>query len=304
MVAMFASMLVYTVYRMVKVYGSPQTTAFNIYSVYEIRKSAPNLGHALNYLLNWTTAVFLPFALAKALSDRKVLLSIAVSAACILLYLYTAQKTILFMVPMVIACTVWASREQSYRELFVCLCFGFAVLVILACLESDRDNGLFNRIYSLFGRRSMIVSANNKFKYFDYFSARPKMGIYGIFPRWLIPVKSYYEDIPYSYEISRIYYGKPEMNSNTGFLAEGYMRFGYPGTFIILILFTVFLKSIDSFQDRTCYPFTIGAFAYPVFSLNDAHLIDSLFFGPWMIIVLLLVFYKGSAEAVSIGRRL
>ena len=302
LVTLFALLLVYTVYRMIKVFGPPQTTALNIYSVYDIRKNAPDLGKLLNYLLNWSTAVFLPFALAKALSDRKILLAFAFSAVCILLYLYTAQKTILFMVPMVIACTAWAKRESCYRELFFCFCIGFALLTVLALLEPDHDAGFFNSIFSLFGRRSMIVSANNKFKYFDYFSERPKMGIYGIFPRWLIPVKSYYEDIPYSYEISRIYYGKPEMNSNTGFLAEGYMRFGLPGLIVFLVLFAVILKSIDRFQNRTEYSFAIGAFVYPVFSLNDAHLLDSLFFGPWMILLLILMFYNGHTEQDLAGR--
>ena len=291
MVAFLGLIAAYTIYRMVLFYGRPEMTALNIYKVYDMRRDAPNLGKLVNYLLAWTMPVILPFALAKALTIRKWLAAAAICAVIFLVYLYTGQKTFLFSVPMVVACTLWAKRENCYLELFSCLCIGFAVLVVLSCMESNRDQGIFNRIYSLIGRRCMILTANNKFKYYDYFTKHPKMGIYGIFPRWLIEVKSYYENIPYSYEISKVYFGKPEMNSNTGFLAEGYMRFGHLGTLAALTLFAVILKLVDRFAERTSYQLAVGLFAFRVFGLADAHLIDSLFFGEWMLLILLLLFY-------------
>ena len=282
--------------QMIRIYGKPNSTALNFYNVYDLRASSKSLGKLMNYLLSWTMAVFLPLFMARSVVGRKYLFTALCCAVFLLIYLYTGHKTYLFAAPLVLVVSVWSGRPDSFREFFLCFCAGVALLVILALIEIDKTHGLLNRIFSYFVRRSMFVPANNKFKYYDYFSTHPKLGIYGIFPRKLVPVNSVYENIPYTYEISRIYYGKPEMNSNTGFLAEGYMRFGHFGTFFVLFLFSVILKLIDRFAERTSYQLAVGFFSYAVFSLADAHLIDSLFFGPWMFLVLILLFYKGDQD--------
>ncbi len=305
MLLLFAGMTAFTLYRMIRLYGRPNAAALDLFGVYSIRENAPSLGKLLSYLFKWTTAALLPFGLALTISERKYVLAALLAAVCVLLYLYTGHKTILFMTPLVIACSFWVKREHCYRELFFCLCIGFVVLIFLAAREPNHDTGLFSRAYSLLARRPLMVPANNKFKYFDYFSSHPKMGIYGFLPRSIVDLNSFYENVPYTYEISRIYYAKPEMNSNTGFLAEGYMRFGHVGTFLILIFFALILKWIDGFQNRAGYALAVGAFVYPIYALNDAHLLDSLFFGPWMIILLLMMFYNGNMRAAFkiIGRR-
>jgi hypothetical protein len=292
MILAFTAMAVFTVYRLIKIYGKPETTALDIYRVYEMRENAPELGKLLNYLLSWTTAVFLPLGLAKTITEKKYLWTLALCAVLFLIYLYTGHKTYMFAIPLVCVCTLWANRRDCHTELFTCFCFGFALLVLFACMKGIYSKSLFSQVYSLIGRRAMIVSANNKFKYYDYFTKNPKLGIAGIFPRWLVDVRSHYDNISYPHEISRIYYRQPGMYSNTGFLAEGYMRFGYPGIFLAVFIFTLFLKGIDSLQVRTSYPFAVGLFVYPVYSLNDAHLIDSLFFGPWMFLAILLIFFR------------
>lgn len=296
MIVGFFALSVFTVVQMIRIYGKPSSTAMDIYKVYEMRANAKELGKLLNYLLEWTMAVFLPLWIAKSITDKKYLFTALLCGIMLLIYLYTGHKTYLFAVPMVVACSLWAGREDCHRELFFCFCFGFAILVVLCLIESDKDHGLFNQVFSLLGRRCMLDTANNKFKYFDYFSQRPRMGIYGIFPRWLVRINSYYADIPYTYEISRIYYQAPNMNSNTGFLAEGYMRFGHIGTFAALFLFGLILKLIDSFAQRTSYQLAVGFFSFAVFSLADAYLFSSLFFGPWMLMILILLFYSEKKE--------
>lgn len=296
LIVAFAALTVYTVVEMVRLYGRPSSTALNIYSVYEMRASAPTLGKLLNYLLRWTMAVFLPLWTAKSIVEKKYLWTALLCGIMMLVYLYTGQKTYLFAIPMVLGCTFWAKRDECYRELFFCFCIGFCILTFGCFFESNRDTGLFNQIYSLIGRRCMLDTANTKFKYFNYFSNYPKMGFYGIFPRWLIKIDSYYENVPYTYEIARIYYGAPSMNANTGFLAEGFMRFGHFGTVVIMLLFSLMLKLIDRFAERAGYPLAIGVFAYRVFALADSHLIDTLFFGEWLFLLLLLLFYSGEKK--------
>lgn len=288
----FGGAIVLLMIVVVKNNGAPSLIALNIYDVYELRRSGSfQIGKYMNYILTWSTKVFIPLFLAISLLKRRYLAALLFCVLQCLLYLYTGNKSWLFMLPMVVVCALWARRKNGYKELFLCACIGCAVLVLLACFSPVLER-LWNEVYSLFCRRVMIVPANNKFKYFDYFTSHPKLGFSGIFPRWIIDIPDPLNGLKYTYDISAIYYGKPEMNSNTGFFAEGFMRFGHLGTVAIMILFAGILKQIDKLQQRIGYALTIGIFVYPMFGLADGHLLDTMVLGPWMLLLLILMFYQ------------
>lgn len=292
MIITCAAALIMLVLYIYKENGLPTLIALDIDKVYELRVSSLfQINKYASYLLNWMMAVIVPFLIAKTLNSKQYIKSGMLCCTALIIYLYTGHKSYLFSLPLVIICTVWARRRNFYKEIFITSCTAFFMLVMGACF-SPVYRLKFEYIYSLLGRRVMMVSANNKFAYYDYFTKNPKMGLGGIFPRWLINIPNYYENINYTHLISDIYYGKPDMRSNTGFIAEGYMRFGYAGIVIIFILLAILLIMIDKMQKRAGYIFTIGAFCYPVFMLTDTHLFDTVFFGSWMIVVLLLFFYS------------
>lgn len=272
--------------------GVPSLTALNIYDVYELRSSgAFQLSKYLNYILAWTMKVIFPIFIAKTLVEKKYGLSLFLCGLIFLIYLYSGHKAYLFSVPVVVLCTLWAKRKNFYKELFMAASCGCGLLNLLTC-AFPAQGGIIYRVYSLFVRRCILDSANTKFFYYDYFTKNPKMGLGGMFPRWLIQVNNPYADIDFQHEIGRIYFNAPEMNANTGFLAEGYMRFGHLGTILVLVVLALLLKQMDRLQERTGYPLVVGMFAYPVFSLADAHLLDSFVIGPWMISLFILLFYK------------
>lgn len=285
------TVLIFLIVYIVKKNGRFTLTALNIYKVYELRRSGSfALNKYANYLFNWMVSVLVPFFIVKKINNKNYFSAIMLCSLIFVIYLYSGHKSYLFCLPTVVICALWARRKNFYNEIFICGCIGFFALVMLACYAPILKK-FFVEVHSLFGRRLLIVSANNKFSYYDFFSRHPKMGLGGIFPRWLIPIRNYYENINYTYLISAIYYGKPEMNSNTGFMAEGYMRFGHIGTIFIMIILALILRLMDQMQKRAGYVVTVGAFVYPVLGLSDAHLIDSLFLGSWMIILLVLIFY-------------
>ena len=274
--------------------GAPSLTALNIYDVYELRSSgAFQLNKYLGYIFDWLMKVLLPMGVAISLLKKRYITSVLLCGVIFLMYLYSGHKTYLFSIPFVLVCTLWAKRKNFHWEFFTVAPVGISLLSLLTCVSTE--GGIIYKVYSLFVRRSIMVPANNKFKYFDYFSTHPKLGLGGIFPRWLVDIPNYYENIPYNYEISEIYYGKPEMNSNTGFLAEGFARFGHIGTLLILVLFALILKQVDKLQDRTGFALAIGVFVYPVFVLADGYLMNSFVLGAWMILLLVLLFYTKSS---------
>ncbi len=266
--------------------GIPSLKAFNIYKVYEIRKmNAITLSKYLSYFFNWMMWVIFPFWIAKTIELRKYLITLVLSSIIISYYLYFGHKTFLFSIPLIIICTVWSRRQKFINEFLIVFSIVHAVLVLFSMKLN-----ICYQIYSLIGRRVMIVSANNKFNYYDFFSHHAKMGIVGIFPQWLVNIKNQYPE-GIGHIIANEYYNNPIMNSNTGFFAEGYMRFGILGTIISIIFFSFLLRLMDSYQKKTSYSIAIGTCIYLIFDLSDGHLLDSLFFGPWMILILILIFY-------------
>lgn len=271
--------------------GVPTLIALNIYDVYKLRSSGLfYVSKYMSYILRWVAASIIPFLMAKKIYERRYLEATLLVLLMFIIYLYSGHKTYLFAPPLICISSLWSRRKNFYYEMFIIGSVSFLILVLLACYSTVfRD--FFTRIYSLFGRRLLMVSANNKFVHFDYFSNNPKMGFGGLLPRWIINIPNYYENINFTYVISEIYYGKPEMASNTGFLTEGFMRFGHIGTIMILYLFSLILKLMDNMQKRTGYTLVVGAFVYSVLALTDAYLIESIFFGTWMILLFILMFY-------------
>lgn len=273
--------------------GRFSLTALNIYKVYELRRSGSFvMGKYWGYLFSWMMAVILPFFIAAELNKRNFMAAYLLCFSVFIIYLYCGHKSFLFAPFVIIVCSLLPKRWKMnfYSTFFMSVCLAFCCLVILACFSPYYHN-LFEKIYQLFGRRLLMLSANNKFIYYDFFSKNPKMGFGGIFPRWIIDIPNFYENVNYTHLLSKLYYGKPDMGSNTGFLAEGYMRFGHIGILYGFLIFAWLLRLMDGMQKRAGYSFTVGAFVYPVLMLNDTHLIDTLLFGSWSVILLLLLFY-------------
>lgn len=292
--AMIASFYLAVLFLLVHIYsvnGAPTLIALDIYDVYELRSSGLfYVSKYMSYVLRWVVASIMPFLIAKKLCDKRYIGAMILIICVFVVYLYSGQKSYLFAIPLISICSIWARRQNCYYEMFIVGALSFFVLVLLACYSTVYHD-FFTKMYSLLGRRILMVSANNKFAYFDFFSTNPKMGFGGILPRWIINIPNYYENIDYTHVISEIYYEKPDMSSNTGFLAEGFMRFDHIGTIIILYLFSMILKLMDNMQNRTGYPLVVGAFVYSVLVLTDTYLIESIFFGTWMIPLIILLFY-------------
>ena len=283
-----------TIFLLVYIYranGAPSLIALDIYDVYELRSSGLfYVSKYMSYVLRWVVASILPFLIAQKICDKKYFTVALLIVIIFIVYLYSGQKSYLFSIPLICICSLWARRKNFYYEIFTVGSISFFILVLLACYSMFyRD--FFIKVYSLLGRRILMVSANNKFAYYDFFSNNPKMGFGGIIPRWLINIPNYYENIDYTHIISKIYYGKPEMSSNTGFLAEGFMRFGHLGTVFILFLFSMILKLMDKLQNKAGYTLVVGAFVYSVLALTDTYLLESLIFGTWMIPLIILLVY-------------
>ena len=113
----------------------------------------------------------------------------------------------------------------------------------------------------------------------------------GEIPGWLLNMENPYPD-GIGYIISQQYYNMPKMNSNTGFMVEGYMRFGIFGMFLVFFLFAILLVLIDNVQYRTSYTYAIGMFSYMIYTLSDGYLLTLV---PWLPAILFLFLYSNKS---------
>lgn len=289
-VALFIFLLVFFLLYVYRHNGLPSLIALNLYDVYELRSSgAYQLSKYMRYIQSLLTSVIIPILLAVFMTKKKYVISAIIYVIEIILYLYEGQKSFLFMGIMVILIVGWASRKKFEKEFWPMFMGGVAIVSFGA------DKKIIYNLYMLFIRRILIVSANNKYKYFDFFSSHPKEGWARIFPRWMVPIDSNYGlGYPdgYTYQIAKIYYNEPLMDCNTGFLAEGYMRWGFIGLFISMVILALVLKMVDGMAQKTSYQLALGCSVVTIFGLSDGYLISNILLGNLTVWILFILLYK------------
>lgn len=259
--------------------------ALDIYKVYEVREKF-ELNKYVWYLFYWQYTIITPFFIIRAYKRKRYISMLFFSALQLIAYFYAAQKALLFIIPLVVGICIMSRWKKFEAFVFAGLSMG-TVLITSGSAWSE----LIYRLYDLFIRRVLILPANLKFVYYDFFSQNPKIGLAGtLWGKFLEIVSPYEERI--GIIISTVYFDKPEMNSNTGFLAEGYYRFGILGIFLALLLFAFILIVLDHFAKLNGYSFTVSMSFFSIFLLNDGSLIDPLIFGTFTVLVILCIFYN------------
>ena len=267
--------------------GLPKSMFLSFWDVYELRASHWfQIGKYFGYLMDYSHAVFIPVCITLFILRKKYFYTAICIGLMVLFYLYSGHKIIFFGGMLVPICVLWSTRKNFYHEAFIVLC---CVLSLSVAIQIFSSNGSI--VYNLITGRCLFIPAHLKFDYYDFFCRNPHIGLAGIFPRWLVPVKDNYPDISIPNLIGAIYYNAPMMHANTGFLAEGFSRFGHLGTLLELVIFAFILKQMDYFQNRTNYSIAIGFFVYSVYGLTDGGFLSSLFFGSWMWVAFILMFY-------------
>lgn len=292
-VVAFGAAAVLMVLSVVRANGMPSLQALDIYQVYEIRGSgAFRIGKLGGYYLTWCIYALFPFLISLVLEKRRYIWTLLLILATVALYLYTGNKAFLFMLPLVLGGYWIAKKAAFFRGFLPFVCAAILALVFL-CIQFPPETGqrgIFQQIYSLFIRRVVVVPANIKFAYWDYFSSHTKLGFAGILPRWLIHVPNPYADVTIGKVIAGIYYAAPDMNASTGGISTGFMRFGYSGVFLDFIMLGGFLILMDRFQARTSLPLSVGSFIMLVFMWSNSVAIE--LFSPWLLALILLMTYR------------
>lgn len=259
--------------------------AINIYNVYSVREEF-KLNKYIGYMFSWQYSVVIPFLLVRTLRKKKYIQSVAFVILQLILYLYSGQKGVLFIIPLVLG-VYFVAGLKRFNMYFVSAFCGGVVLFTVGGFFSSFANNLFD----LFVRRVLLLPAWLKYLYYDFFMEHRTMGLAGtLWGKFLNAYQPYPEGI--GYVISDKYFQLPEVNSNTGFIAEGMSRYGVLGIVLAFILLAFVFWVVDYFARKNGYKFAVCLALFSVILLNDGAIIDTLIFGHLLILVLICLFYN------------
>lgn len=278
--------------------GLPGLGALNFKSVYDIRLHNGFIQNKFfNYIFSWTIKVILPFLICIELAYKKRGILAFLLGCNILFYLYTANKIVFFSMILIIGMYYIASFQ--YANYIMSILF-----TILMNLISIAALFYFYIPYSYLVRRVLILPAYLKFVYYDFFRMKPKIGLAGTLLGSSLGQDSQYPE-GIGIMISKCIFKNDIMNSNTGFLAEGYYRFGILGVLLSCLILGIVIRLVLKLSERTSFVFATIFSIYPIYALNDALLIDSLIFGPMLIFVLVILFFSDyKMGGISYERRI
>ncbi len=275
--------------------GTPSLGVLNIFRVYEYRENF-QINQYVGYLYRWQVTVINPVMIVGGLQSKKWFNVFVFTGLQFVAYLYSTQKTILFIIPLVYIIYFLGKKKNFYFLVYGGFSLGLVLTSLLAGINYN-----FYKVFSLFGRRVLLLPANLKFLYYDYYTNHDVIGLAGTLWGKLLDI-----EFPYNMGIGNLiasyYFGRPETSSNTGFLAEGFYRFGYLGIIVALILFAFLLKCIDLCEKRNGFSFAVGVSLFSIFMLNDTSLIDYMIFGNITVLLFVLLFYEVPRDRCSCNR--
>lgn len=259
--------------------------ALNIYNVYNVRRRF-KLNKYVGYIFEWQYTVIIPFLIVRFLQKREYIKSLTFIGLQFVLYLYAGQKGILFIIPLTLF-VYFVSKLKKFKELFITAFCGGTVIFVIGGFASRFLNNLFD----LFVRRVLLLPAWLKYLYFDFFQTNETMGLANtLWGKFLGVFQPYKEGI--GYIISDAYFGLPEVNSNTGFIAEGIYRFGNIGVILVFLVLAFILLALDMFAQKNTYEFSVCLGLFSIVLLNDGAIIDPLIFGHLLILVMICLVYN------------
>ena len=275
--------------------GLPSMLALNIYKVYELRAS--NV-FVLNKYFQWfmgaAVTVLIPFIISYTVrkKDKNTFLYLTVfSLIVLILYLYTGYKFYLFSLPVTLFCVYFTYIKNCTLKLFVY----FSIIMLIISSFSTINNkfgNFFENVFSLIGRRALLVPARVAFFYDHYFEENDNYYLYGFLPQAFFPYGNpFANDETIGKTIGSRYLNEPT-NASTGHIGEAVMHFGRIGIFFSWFLYLFILKILEMFENKIGFNVVAGAFSFFIYFLIDAPLIASLIHGSGLTLLILALIFK------------
>lgn len=229
--------------------------------VYEHRRE---VGALINvglwgYINTWVYKVINPALIAWALWQKRYRLFILFTALQVLFFAISSHKSVLFYPVLILAVYLFVKQKKALQY----LSWGLIGVIVL----SSSIYLIFDNIWpaSLFVRRVFYVPAQLNFAYYELFSNIGHVYLSNsILSNWI----AYPFEYPPPLMVCDYLHGHYNSWANNGFLATGYMHFGYLGMWIFSIIVGLLLWIVDSLVGKRMPKWLgISILTIPFFSL-------------------------------------
>lgn len=260
--------------------GVPNFNSLGFYDVYKIRADSSFSFFDVT-AQNLMCRILIPLEMAYSLRNCKWMRALVTIIVQLYIYSITGFKTYLFVIAIVIGMEILKHFPMQKKML---VAFTLVMLIGLG-IYALTNNLMFA---ALLFNRTIFFPAKIKWAYMDFFSQNPFPYFADTTIGHFLRLKSPYGQ-PIVYLIGAEYFGKPEMWTNTGFLADAYANMGWLGGILISLIAAVVLKMIDFVNSYSDDKTSAIVFILYFIALNDGSLISNLVSGG----LLLCIFVVG-----------
>lgn len=262
----------------VKQLGGVDSRAFAFDEIYALRGEVKTSG-IWAYLHNWLSKVFIPTLMIYFLFNKKYILFFIVSSYQFLLFASTGQKTLLLSIGLIFSCYFLRKLKLWYAGLPLFYSF-LAFVSMLLYSFSGNVAGV-----GLFLVRQIFLPPLIGNKYIHFFSQNPYLGFSEGMIGKIFNLKS-----PYDIDAANIISGRMDVYENTGFVFDAYANAGIFGILIIILVFVLLIKFIDSLSHNSNNLLYFTMMVYPVIILNDGSLLSVILtHGLFLIIIIIYI---------------
>lgn len=255
-------------------YGVPTLESMLFANVYETRAEAESTSLILVLFQNLFCKILLPFCIMWYAKNKQWLLMGVCLSVQIYTYAVTGLKTYLF-IPIVLMAIYFVKNLNIER---IALCGIIAVTILVDVLYYSGQDIIW---YALVGNRLFFLPARIKFSYFDYFSHHDFANFsQSSFAHVFGVTSNYFDNIPNM--IGDLYFNKPQMWTNTGFIADAYSNLGVIGIILMSIVLAIALRYSNKIVSDIPSPYNNmvkAIFLIFFIALNDGAVISVLFSG-------------------------
>jgi hypothetical protein len=268
--------------------GLPSFSAFNFNLTYEVRATVAYRSF-LAYLIPWQANVINMFLIAIFYIKKQYMKMMIPIGLQLLLFAITAHKSFLFS-PFALLALFWILERFDLIQVMLSGLIAANIAAYFTYTLSVTPWGI-----SLVTHRVLFMPAQIGFHYFDFFSKNELLHFSEGFIGRLFGIASPYTMSVFNL-IGLVYFNRPDMHTNTWYIADAFSNGGIYALFAISCLFAIVLIAADSISKN--YKIVVAALFMPMFSLTNISLLTSLFTNGLMVGILVIILYSGFDETM------
>ena len=280
--------------------GIPSLDFLSFSTVYLVR-SEYEASTILTIVQNIVCKIVCPLLLFESIKEKKWFLLGFVVVVELYTYAVTGFKTYLFILVLSVLLSIFPKLNIK-KAITIGLPLAALITVFEHLITKD------NMLYALIIERVFFLPAKIKNCYFDYFEQHEFVYFsQSSFAKAFGISSNYSINIPNL--IGEQYFGRPDMWTNTGFIADAFSNAGLIGVIIICGVLSLILLLARKYMTEIPDPFYKAIeilFVLYFVSLNDGGAISILFSGGMLALLLMTMFidfnYQKNADASFAGR--